>query len=264
MLGRLILILCGSMAALTLITPTAQAAETITVGFGADPTEEVPLPVTATWVSALPSPEVFVTVKPAGGLGCAGSYAADEPRKARAVLEVRRGGRRRVKDARPVKQRQAKLHWRYPRGVRSVTVRVRLTRRTGKRRTLAVGSWTTLKVAKVKPGAPLAPVAARNGDALAGGGAREPRVDGGERFVEALCEHEMERVVEQRRRRVRGDGERTPRVEAALGVVGGELPREHVPWQAAAQLATGALRCRQRPAHGDPARRARRSAATRR
>jgi hypothetical protein len=45
------LILCGSMAALTLITPTAQAAETITVGFGADPTEEVPLPVTATWVS---------------------------------------------------------------------------------------------------------------------------------------------------------------------------------------------------------------------
>jgi hypothetical protein len=57
---------------------SAQAADTISIAFGADPTEEVPLPVSATW-STNNSPQVYVTVKPAGGLGCAPNYNADAP-----------------------------------------------------------------------------------------------------------------------------------------------------------------------------------------
>lgn len=71
--------LIGTIACFALFVGSAQAAETITVSFGADPTEEVPLPVTVAWSSADSSVSVRVTVKPAGGLACAPNYAADAP-----------------------------------------------------------------------------------------------------------------------------------------------------------------------------------------
>ena len=54
-------------------------ADTITVTTGPDPTEDVPLAVMVGWTSGSTDQHVFVTIKPAGPLGCAASYAADEP-----------------------------------------------------------------------------------------------------------------------------------------------------------------------------------------
>src|SRR4051812_12129637 len=56
--------------------PGAQAADSITVTYGADPTEEVPTPVTARWSSAESSVRVVVTEKP-GVQGCGANAAAD-------------------------------------------------------------------------------------------------------------------------------------------------------------------------------------------
>jgi hypothetical protein len=54
-------------------------ADTISVTVGPDPTEEVPFPVSVSWTSGSTDQYVFVTIKPAGSLACAASYAADEP-----------------------------------------------------------------------------------------------------------------------------------------------------------------------------------------
>ena len=69
--------LIGALWILALCAAGAQADETISITVGNDPTEEVPVPISVTWSSATASPSVFVTVKPAGGQGCAPSYAAD-------------------------------------------------------------------------------------------------------------------------------------------------------------------------------------------
>ncbi|HKG39814.1 MAG TPA: hypothetical protein VKB25_12550 [Conexibacter sp.] len=69
---------CIAALLLAGVAASASAAETISISFGADPTEEVPLPIMVRWTSVGPSPEVHVTVKPAGGLGCAPNYAADD------------------------------------------------------------------------------------------------------------------------------------------------------------------------------------------
>ncbi|WP_028062212.1 hypothetical protein [Solirubrobacter soli] len=58
---------------------SARAADTLTVTFGADPTEEVPIPITATWTSSDPDPRVIVTIKPDGPLGCGSAYNVDDP-----------------------------------------------------------------------------------------------------------------------------------------------------------------------------------------
>ena len=71
--------LIGALACFALFASTAQAEDTIGVTFGADPTEEVPVPITVAWSAASSSIRVHVTVKPAGGLGCAPNYAADDP-----------------------------------------------------------------------------------------------------------------------------------------------------------------------------------------
>lgn len=67
-----------SCALLLLCAGTASAADSISVKFGADPTEEVPLPISVTWASAA-SVSAYVTVKPAGPIGCAANYEADDP-----------------------------------------------------------------------------------------------------------------------------------------------------------------------------------------
>jgi hypothetical protein len=70
-------IVAGTLAALLLTTASARAADTIAVSFGADPTEEVPLPVTLTWSSQDSTAGAFLTIKPSGSLGCAPNYSAD-------------------------------------------------------------------------------------------------------------------------------------------------------------------------------------------
>lgn len=79
-MSRLALVLLTYAAAATALTATAHA-ESISVSVGADPTEEVPLPVTATWnaPSAQNSPAVIVTAKPAGATNCQANYRADDP-----------------------------------------------------------------------------------------------------------------------------------------------------------------------------------------
>jgi surface-anchored protein len=58
----------------------AHAADSITVTAGTDPTEEVPLAVTANWTSSSTTgTAVYMTVKPAGPLSCGASYSADAP-----------------------------------------------------------------------------------------------------------------------------------------------------------------------------------------
>jgi hypothetical protein len=79
MYPRILLALIGTLVCCSIAAGTAQADDTISVTFGADPTEEVPLPITLAWSSATASVRAYVTVKPAGGLGCAPNYAADEP-----------------------------------------------------------------------------------------------------------------------------------------------------------------------------------------
>jgi hypothetical protein len=55
----------------------ARAADTLSISYGADPTEEVFTPVTATWSSAESNLRVIVTRK-AGSRGCGRTYAADD------------------------------------------------------------------------------------------------------------------------------------------------------------------------------------------
>jgi hypothetical protein len=65
-------------ASLCLITGAARA-DTITVGLPADPFEDLSFPVTATFsATANPTPEIFLTVKPSGPLGCAANFLADQ------------------------------------------------------------------------------------------------------------------------------------------------------------------------------------------
>src|SRR4051794_5713401 len=65
----LVLFLSGAAA--------ARAADTLSITYGADPTEEVLTPITVSWSSAQPSVRVIVTSKP-GSLGCGSTYAADD------------------------------------------------------------------------------------------------------------------------------------------------------------------------------------------
>ena len=76
---RLCQALVGAAALLALVVPSALADDTISVTVGADPTEEVPVPISVAWSSTTTPVGVWVTVKQAGGLGCAPSYAADNP-----------------------------------------------------------------------------------------------------------------------------------------------------------------------------------------
>jgi hypothetical protein len=56
----------------------AQAADTLSISYAGDPTEEVPTRVTATWSATESSVRVIVTSKP-GPRGCGSSYPADAP-----------------------------------------------------------------------------------------------------------------------------------------------------------------------------------------
>ena len=79
---------CG---VLLLCAGTATAADSIAVKFGADPTEEVPLPISVTFTSAA-SANAYVTVKPAGPIGCAANYAADDPTSSDVLYQASSGG----------------------------------------------------------------------------------------------------------------------------------------------------------------------------
>jgi hypothetical protein len=68
-----------TVALLFSLSASAQAADTISVSFGADPTEEVPIAITQTWSASSTNWLALVTIKPAGPLGCGVSYAADDP-----------------------------------------------------------------------------------------------------------------------------------------------------------------------------------------
>jgi hypothetical protein len=70
-------VIVGVLAALALTTGSARAADSVTVSFGADPTEEVPLPVTLSWSSTDSTVGAFLTIKPIGSLGCGANYTAD-------------------------------------------------------------------------------------------------------------------------------------------------------------------------------------------
>jgi hypothetical protein len=63
---------------LFLFGPVAAQADTLSISSGADPTEEVPTLVTATWSATAPSVRVIVTSKPAPR-GCGRTYAVDDP-----------------------------------------------------------------------------------------------------------------------------------------------------------------------------------------
>jgi hypothetical protein len=78
-------------------------------------------------------------------------------RRARVLLETRQGrrGKARVRQAKALRRGAAKLRWRHAKGAKRVTVRVRVVRQRGKRRTLAKGRWKTLQVAKAKAAAPV-------------------------------------------------------------------------------------------------------------
>lgn len=69
--------LIGALTLLALVAGSAQADETISISVGADPTEEVPVPISVTWSSASSSARSYLTVKPAGSQGCAANYQAD-------------------------------------------------------------------------------------------------------------------------------------------------------------------------------------------
>ena len=79
MFRTLSLTLIALLACLAFGAASAQAADSISITVGGDPTEEVPLPITVAWTSALTSPRVMVTVKPSGGQTCGANYAADTP-----------------------------------------------------------------------------------------------------------------------------------------------------------------------------------------
>ena len=76
---RVLGVLAVSLASLFGIAASAQAAESITVTFGTDPTEEVPLPITMRWTTATPRAYVAVTIKPNGQLGCPATHSIDDP-----------------------------------------------------------------------------------------------------------------------------------------------------------------------------------------
>ena len=73
--------LIGPLATLLIFGSLAGSASaaSISLSFSSDPTEEVPVQVTATWSPASGSTSAYVTVKPAGATGCAPTYAADSP-----------------------------------------------------------------------------------------------------------------------------------------------------------------------------------------
>jgi hypothetical protein len=73
------LLRASSLALILLLfgTAGAQAADTMSISYGADPTEEVLTPVTVTWSSTGPNLRVIVTSKP-GSQGCGSTYAADD------------------------------------------------------------------------------------------------------------------------------------------------------------------------------------------
>ena len=54
--------LIGALAGLALFAGAAQADDTLSPSFGPDPTEEVPVPITATWSATTNSTRVYVTV----------------------------------------------------------------------------------------------------------------------------------------------------------------------------------------------------------
>jgi hypothetical protein len=76
---RLCQALVGAAVLWALVVPSALADDTISVTVGADPTEEVPVAISVAWSSTTTPIGAWVTVKQAGGLGCAPSYAADAP-----------------------------------------------------------------------------------------------------------------------------------------------------------------------------------------
>jgi hypothetical protein len=80
--------LLGVLLLLCLTVAAAADADSISLTTGADPTEEVPLPITATWSTAQRSPRVLVTVKPAGSLGCAPTYAVDDPNSSDVIYDT--------------------------------------------------------------------------------------------------------------------------------------------------------------------------------
>lgn len=79
-----------AFAWLPAVVASAQAAESITVTFGPDPTEEVPLPIRMSWTTADADPFVVVTIKRFGLRGCGATHAIDDPNSTDVL--VRRGG----------------------------------------------------------------------------------------------------------------------------------------------------------------------------
>ncbi|HEX8085595.1 MAG TPA: hypothetical protein VF529_14980 [Solirubrobacteraceae bacterium] len=89
-MSRLLRVLSAGVAFFALLASPALAADSISLSFGDDPTEEVPVTVTASWTSDQSENSIFVTVKPAGSLGCADSHSEDDPNST-TVIDTRRG-----------------------------------------------------------------------------------------------------------------------------------------------------------------------------
>jgi hypothetical protein len=82
-------------------------------------------------------------------------------RGTRVVLESRSpSGRPVVRTSRRVQAGRARLRWRVPRSLASVSVRVRVVSGAPRRRTLTRTSWRTLQISGIGPTAPVADVAA--------------------------------------------------------------------------------------------------------
>lgn len=72
-------------------------------------------------------------------------------RRARVVLERRKGKRKRIVARGRLRHRQVNLRWRYPGSAKRLQLRVRVVR---KQRTLARGRFKRLNVANIQPGSP--------------------------------------------------------------------------------------------------------------
>lgn len=101
------------------------------------------------------------------------TYSGVSGKRLRIVLETKKPGKHRkirVRASRPLRSGGGRLRWTYPRGLKQLTVRVRITSQAKKRkgkhkakvRTVVSGPWKTLGLGGIKPGRPLASVGARS------------------------------------------------------------------------------------------------------
>jgi hypothetical protein len=91
----------------------------------------------------------------------ASGSVTEAPRGARAILETRVAGKARARvRARVANAGRVKLSWRYPRALRTVTVRVRVISAARRPKVVALGGWRTIRLTGARQALPVAPITA--------------------------------------------------------------------------------------------------------